>query len=161
MKCYWMPALFLTENRKLFSHSHSLIILCLWVPETFSAWIAFPSWRVSLLLYYLRLTALPALISTALCSVCARSIAFDHSSVAFTFLTGRLWTCLFQHYKVAPAVPRLVASWSCVWVVRGAGRGHVEPHSFWQPVQRSTELPAWLWARIPSKGAGEDEELIT
>lgn len=117
-------------------------------------------WRVSLLLYYLSLTALPALISTALCNVCARSIAFDHSSVAFTFLTERLWTRLFQHYKVAPAVPRFVASRSCVWVVRGAGRGHVGPHSFWQPVLRSTELPAWLWARLPPKGAGEDEELI-
>jgi len=47
-----------------------------------------------------------------------------------------------------------------VCAVLGAGRGHVGPHSFGQPVLRSTELPAWPWARLPPKGAGEDEELI-
>lgn len=54
---------------------------------------------------------------------CTPSIGFDHSLVALTFWTGRLWTPLFQHHKAGPVVPGFGASLSCVWGVLRAGRG--------------------------------------
>lgn len=123
VKWYCVPVLFLTENEKLSSLFYCLIILCLLACKVFSGWIACPLQTVPLLLYCLSLTALTAPMSTAVRSVCTPSIGFDHSSVAPTFWTGRLWTPLFQHHKAGPVVPGFGASPSHVWVVLRAGRG--------------------------------------